>query len=317
MAGDEDKSVREQDGQTTDKKMDVLTRKLKSIPLSSGMRVTSGDEFSRASLAEIIYVAVHPQTFRDKVKAYRGYVVVGVALFVVLCVAYWDALTLRHGGDFQVFGIGILVGLLGMVLEAFYLMIIRPKTSKVYPLWSDVNTEHVLNYYRVGGDDAYEVVAPFYEKDGTVYRPTNPFDAARPLLISIDKRCIYRTDRGLITLGKLFHDRTGRSTFRLEMDEQFLPNPDTINLSLQLKISNLRLDGFRLFINELRSQLNRYKAMKIDNVLNKEIEHLRRLSGVAAEISRSPDDKDTIIRLVTALERMQGGGGTGPRIMEK
>jgi len=304
------KEVSDEEQEGSAKKKVKLSEKLKSIPLSSGKQMTTGDKASYQLLSEIIYSAVKPVKFSDKLNIYKTYIIVGIVFFIVLCFAYWDALTLRGGTNFY---LGVATGAFFIIPVVFYFLEIRPKTAKYFPLWTDVNTANVLNFQKIGEDEGYEIVAPFYEKNGSVFRPPNPYDAARPLLISVDQRCVRKNDRGMVTLGKIFHDNTGKTTFRVEIDESFVPSPDTINLAFELKMSNLRIEGYKRINSEIQTQLNRLRGVKVTDEVNRLFEYLNRMIPLAGQMSRSGASEDLLVELVRKINTENSVGG-GPRV---
>lgn len=116
-----------------------------------------------------------------------------------------------------------------------------------YPVWTDINSSRSYNFYTIRDSDDTMTIMPFVTDDeGNVYRPDNPFDKRAPLTVRVDKDCLNRFERGgtrgIVTLGDIELDRTGKATFRITHDPAYIPSPEMYQKNFELKMLKMQLE---------------------------------------------------------------------------
>lgn len=181
------------------------------------------------------------------------------------------------------------------------------QAQDTYPVWADINSPRSYNFYTVRDSKDTMAIMPFVtDEENNVYRPDNPFDKRKPLTIRIDKDCLSRFERGgirgVVSLGDIELDRTGKATFRVTHDPAYVPSPEMYQKNFELKMLKMQLEMEKKVSVSRREMIQ--KIAKADTGewikfvvgLSKDL-----LSVSKLMLRREEGDKVQSVRLVEAL----------------
>ena len=233
--------------------------------LHTGEDALKGDRVDYSTFQEIIKNAIHPPDIKGKIKLYMPYIITFSLIMSLFVAAFWDAIMVRGRPNWV---LGIAVMLFPMFFMYFYIIEIKDKKDVRFPKWSDVNSGFVFRYQKLGEVDGYLFVTIFAVHHQRVYQPRNPYGDGTLIKIAIDKNCVYENNEGMVTTGVPHFDLTGRSTFRIEKDPDFVPNPSIHRLLFQLSIAETKLLTEREYQFELRKKLDGIKRLVIEEEID-------------------------------------------------
>jgi hypothetical protein len=277
------------DGEIDDGEADKVKRP-KSIEqrpaLHTGEDSLKGDKVSYATIQEILKNAIHPPDWRGKFRLYMPYIVIFTIMMALFAAAFWQVLVVRGTPNWTM---GVVVMLFPMFFLYFYIIEIKERKDTLYPKWCDVNSGFVFRYQKLGEVEGYMYITPFAVFKQRVYQPRNSYGDGSMIKIAIDKHCIYENNEGIVTTGILHFDLTGRSTFRVEQDQDFVPNPAIHRLLFQLSISNTKLTTEREIQYELRKKLETIRKLIVEEEIDYVTKIVRKFIPVMTMMIKSKE----------------------------
>lgn len=269
--------------------------------LYTGEGGQTGDVADYGVLDEILKRSIKPVKFMDKVRLYWTYIVVGCFAVGFMILAFWDAFTVR-GEITWVAGLSLAFPIcIGIYI---YAVEIRERVDRKYPIWVDVHNRNMFNYQDSGEKDGYKIIIPFKVYKQRIYVPNNPFGSG-PLRVAIDTKCINPFDMGMITTGLLYYDFTD-VVFRVDVDPDYIPNPDIHRLLFELSIANSKVKANHELLVEVESKYREMRKIKLEDELDELIRVINKLVPVMSLMLRSKEHE--LVSNVALFDALKGGG---------